>query len=119
MSLPASEARVLSTIEERLLARDPRLRSLFSIFTRLNWQEAMPAREQIRRRRLRWRPRPGAVMLVALLLAVVSIVAASLAMPGRVCSPAQHRQVIAGALGTACAPATSSRPPTSSRAPLR
>jgi hypothetical protein len=117
MSLPASEARVLSTIEERLLARDPRLRSLFSIFTRLNWQEAMPAREQLRRPR--WRPRPGAVMLVALLLAVVSIVAASLAMPGRACSPAQHRQVTAGALGTACAPATSSRPPTSSRAPLR
>ena len=117
MSLPASEARVLSTIEERLLSRDPRLRSLFSIFTRLNWQEAMPAREQLRQPR--WRPRPGAVMLVALLLAVVSIVAVSLTMPGRPCSPAQRQQVMAGPVGTACAPATSSRPPTSSRAPLR
>jgi hypothetical protein len=102
MSLPVSEARVLTRIEEGLLSRDPRLRSIFSIFTRLTWQEAMPAREQIRRQR--WRPRPGAMILVAMVLAVAGIVAASLTMPARACSSAQH-EVMAGPVGVTCAPA--------------
>lgn len=109
MSLPASEARVLTRIEEGLLSRDPRFRSLFTIFTRLTSQEAMPAREQLRRPR--WQPRPGAVLLVALALAVVGIVVASLAVPARGCSLALRHQVVASAAAHACAPATSSGTP--------
>ena len=51
MSLPASEERVLTNIEQALRSRDARLNALFSIFTRLTRQEAMPTIEQIRRRR--------------------------------------------------------------------
>jgi Protein of unknown function (DUF3040) len=109
MSLPASEVRVLTTIEESLMSRDPRLRSLFSIFTRLTWQEAMPAREQLRR--TRWRPRPGAVLLIALALAVVGVVLAAVAVPAGSCSPTLRRQGVASAAVHPCMPTTSSGSP--------
>ena len=80
MSLPASEERVLTNIEQALRSRDARLNALFSIFTRLTRQEAMPTIEQIRQRR--WRPQPGAVVLVAVALLVCAIVAGSLASGG-------------------------------------
>jgi hypothetical protein len=47
MSLPASEQRALNRIEETLQAGDPRLRSLFMMFTRLTRHEAMPSTEQV------------------------------------------------------------------------
>jgi hypothetical protein len=47
MSLPASEQRALDRIEETLHVADPRLRSLFMIFTRLTRHEAMPGTEQV------------------------------------------------------------------------
>ena len=47
MSLPASEQRALDRIEEALHAGDPRLRSLFMIFTRLTRHEAIPSTEQV------------------------------------------------------------------------
>ncbi len=80
MSLPVAEERALTSIEQALQARDPRLSSLFSIFTRLTRQEAMPAFEQIRRRH--WRPQPGAVLLIAIALMVCAVVAGSLASGG-------------------------------------
>jgi hypothetical protein len=76
MSLPVAEERALTSIEQALRSRDARLSSLFSIFTRLTRQEAMPTIEEIRRRP--WRPRPGAVFLVAIALLVCGIVAGSL-----------------------------------------
>jgi Protein of unknown function (DUF3040) len=109
MSLSVSEARVLTRIEEGLLSRDPRFRSLFAIFTRLTWHEAMPAREQLRRRRRL--PGPGAVLLIVVALAVVGIVVASFAMPGRACSPAQRHLAVASAAVHVCTPPTSSRSP--------
>jgi hypothetical protein len=42
MSLPARQQRKLKEIEGRLTGSDPRLRSLFGIFTRLTTGEAMP-----------------------------------------------------------------------------
>jgi hypothetical protein len=42
MSLPARQQRKLEEIEGRLSGSDPRLRSLFGIFTRLTRGEAMP-----------------------------------------------------------------------------
>jgi hypothetical protein len=86
MSLPASEERTLTAIERSLLSRDPRLKSLFAIFTRLTWHEAMPAVEQLRRRR--WHPPAGAVILLAIALMVGVIVLGALGSANG-CGPAQ------------------------------
>ena len=48
MSLPACEQRVLDRIEKTLQDGDPRLGSMFVIFTRLTRYEAMPRTEQVR-----------------------------------------------------------------------
>jgi hypothetical protein len=107
MSLPAAEERTLTRIEQALLARDPRLNSLFSIFTRLTRQEAMPTIEQLRRRR--WRPQPGAVLLAAVALLICAVVAGSLASAGGcVQAPAatatvQPSAIAAGAIVPQCA----------------
>jgi hypothetical protein len=108
MSLPASETRVLTRIEESLLARDPRFRSLFAIFTRLTSQEAMPAREQLRGRR--WRLRASPVIVIALVLVVVGVVLGSLAGPARGCSSAARHAAVASAPGRLCTPTAGSRP---------
>ena len=105
MSLPIAQERTLTSIEQALRSRDPRLNSLFSIFTRLTRQEAMPTIEQIRQRR--WRPQPGAVILVAVALLVCAIVVGSLsseAGAGRRPPPrAQPSAIAAGAAFTQCA----------------
>ena len=109
MSLPASEARALTRIERALLSRDPRLRSLFSIFTRLTWQEAMPAREQLRRRR-RWRPQPGVVIAIALAVAVAMVVVGAIVSPPRACAPVRTGPVLVQTGGHGCAAAGTSSP---------
>jgi Protein of unknown function (DUF3040) len=108
MSLSASEVRTLSRIEQTLSSRDPRLRSLFSIFTRLTSQEAMPAREQIRRRG--WRPHPGIVILIAIALAVGMVVMGSLT--ARACTPGRVGAVIAKTASHGCAAGPASAPTT-------
>jgi hypothetical protein len=77
MSLPVSEERALTDIEQALLCRDPRLKSLFTIFTRLTRHEAMPTLEQLRRRR--WQPPAGAMIVLTIALMVGVIVLGSLA----------------------------------------
>ena len=47
MSLPARQLRKLEEIEGSLTGSDPRLRSLFAIFTRLTRGESMPWFEQV------------------------------------------------------------------------
>jgi Protein of unknown function (DUF3040) len=47
MSLPAGQQRVLDTIEESLQASEPRLASMFAIFTRLTRGEALAATERL------------------------------------------------------------------------
>lgn len=54
MSLPASQQRILDRIEQKLRASDPRLTSLFSIFTRLTRDEDMPRIEEIKARLARF-----------------------------------------------------------------
>jgi hypothetical protein len=105
MSLPVAQERTLTSIEQALRSRDPRLNSLFSIFTRLTRQEPMPAFEQIRQRR--WRPQPGAVVLVTIALLVCAIVAGSLSS-GRGCGQApaastQRSAIAASAAFPRCA----------------
>jgi hypothetical protein len=48
MSLPARQQRLLRDIEGRLGRSDPQLRSLFTIFTRLTLDEAMPWFEAVK-----------------------------------------------------------------------
>jgi len=55
MSLPTGQQRVLEKIEGRLTESDPRLVSLFTIFSRLNLAEKMPWIEQIRARPVAYR----------------------------------------------------------------
>jgi hypothetical protein len=47
MSLPASQQRVLDVIENTLARREPRLTSMFAMFTRLATGEALPRRETL------------------------------------------------------------------------
>jgi hypothetical protein len=51
MSLPAGEQRVLDRIEDALQASEPRLASMYSIFTRLTWNEKWPLCEELHSRR--------------------------------------------------------------------
>jgi hypothetical protein len=48
MGLPVRQQRTLDEIEGRLAGSDPRLKSLFSIFSRLTLGEAMPWFENVR-----------------------------------------------------------------------
>ncbi len=48
MGLPVGQRKNLDKIENSLRASDPRLASLFTIFTRLSQDEEMPALEQVR-----------------------------------------------------------------------
>jgi hypothetical protein len=105
MSLSAAEARALTRIEQALLSRDPRLRSLFSTFTRLTWQEAMPAREQLQRRR--WRAGPGLVIAIGLALALAMVVMGAVVSPPRACAPAHLGAAIARTLAPGCPAGTS------------
>jgi hypothetical protein len=114
MSLPASEERALTGIERGLLSRDPRLKSLFAIFTRLTWQEAMPAIEQLRRRRRH--PPAGAMILLAIALVAGVIMLGALGSASG-CAPGQPSatapaQPSAGAAAhpTAAAPAQGCSP---------
>ena len=71
MSLPARQQRALDRIEKTLLADDPRFGSLFAIFTRLTWHEAMPGIELVKSGR--WHSlRPFAAIAIAL-IAVASV----------------------------------------------
>ena len=47
MALPAGQQRVLDTMEEALGTADPRLATMYAIFTRLTGNEARPLREQL------------------------------------------------------------------------
>ena len=78
MSLPASQQRVLDRMEGALQASEPRLVSMFSIFTRINADEPVGAEPlaRPRPRRLRWL-RAGttiyAFVLVPVMFAMITI----------------------------------------------
>jgi hypothetical protein len=108
MSLSAAEVRALTGIERALLSRDPRLRSMFSIFTRLTWQEAMPTREQLRRRR--WRPPRGFVIAIGLALALAMVVTSAIVSPQRGCPVLRTGSVLVRATGRDCPAGMSGNP---------
>jgi hypothetical protein len=82
VSLPAGQQQVLDRIETDLEGGEPRLRSMFAIFTRLTRDDGAPRTEALHAegRRRRWtRPHLGltgwlrAVIAVPLLLGVVAL----------------------------------------------
>jgi hypothetical protein len=104
VSLPASQQRTLNRIDRTLRDSDPRLVALFSIFTRLTWDEEMPRIEEVRARLARfggwlaWRtrpirrhiPRPSArVKTILFFPAALAAVACALLIGGS--GPAVHR----------------------------
>jgi hypothetical protein len=112
MGLPVRQRRVLLRIEGAIRGSDPKLAALYAIFARLNREEDMPRREQLRHSALgvlarlrrfpaavfgrlhlgRMVPRQRAVLFlpVALLLAVASIVYAAKSSSGDVCTPVKQ-----------------------------
>ena len=77
MSLPASQQRVLDRIEETLKRREPRLASMFAIFTRLTVHEGVPRTEALDPVPW-WSPKryqaPGRVRAVVLLTLAAALV---------------------------------------------
>jgi hypothetical protein len=80
MRLRVGRRRALHRIEQSLVAEDPRLGSLFAVFTRLTLHEALPGIEQVTGR-LRRLLRPAAVVPLTL-LALVGMLAATWLIPG-------------------------------------
>jgi Protein of unknown function (DUF3040) len=80
MSLPASQQRVLDRIEEALKKREPRLASMFAMFTRLNIGELLPRIEALETvpwwAPRRYRQRVPARAMIFLSLAIALIVSA-------------------------------------------
>ena len=80
MGLPASQQRVLDRIEEALKKREPRLASMFAMFTRLNINERLPRIEALEVLRWwsprRYRGRLPARAVIFLSLAIALIVSA-------------------------------------------
>ena len=104
MSLPVSQRRMLNRIDRTLRDSDPRLAAIFSIFTRLTWDEEMPRIEEVRARLARFGgwisrrtepvrrrvPRPSDRMKAILFFpAALAAVACALLIGGS--GPAVHR----------------------------
>lgn len=79
MSLPAAQQRVLSRIETELEGGEPRLRSMFAIFTRLTRDDGAPRTESLRTQGWWTRPAGGltgvarAVIAVPLVLGLLTL----------------------------------------------
>ena len=98
VSLPSYQQTLLNGMDRALEARDPRLASMFSIFTRLTREEGPPRTEQLTRgtsqtrftlpRAIRW-ARVSAVLpivLVACLMLAIVVLGITTAT-GRTCPP--------------------------------
>jgi hypothetical protein len=104
MSLPIGQQRILESIEGKLAESDPRLTSLFSIFTRLNLTEKMPWIEQVAVRPVadrlasiggwyRWTARGPAARLRAMVLLPAALTAVACALTLAFGFPGSQRHV--------------------------
>jgi hypothetical protein len=104
MSLPTGQMRVLESIEGKLAESDPRLVSLFTIFTRLTRAEKMPWFEQVAVRpvadrlamlgaRLRWHFRRPAARVRAMMLLPAALIAMACALVIAFGFPGSQRHV--------------------------
>src|SRR5499433_4066527 len=104
MGLPIGQQRVLESIEGKLAESDPRLVSLFSIFTRLTLTEKMPWIEQVALRPvtdrlaalaywLRWIARRPAARVRAMVLLPAALTAVACALTIAFGFPGSQRHV--------------------------
>jgi len=104
MSLPIGQQRVLESIEGKLAESDPRLVSLFSIFTRLTLAEKMPWIEQVAVRPVadrlaavthwfRWMARRPAARIRAMVLLPAALTAVACALTIAFGFPGSQRHV--------------------------
>ena len=104
MGLPFGQQRVLESIEGKLAESDPRLFSLFSIFTRLNLAEKMPWIEQVAVRPVadrlarvagwfRWSARRPAARIRAMVLLPAALTAVAFALTIAFGFPGSQRHV--------------------------
>jgi len=104
MSLPIGQQRVLESIEGKLSESDPRLVSLFSIFTRLTLTEKMPWIEQVAIRPVadrlaalaywfRWMARRPAARVRAMVLLPAALTAVACALTIAFGFPGSQRHV--------------------------
>jgi len=104
MSLPPGQQRALKSIEGKLAESDPRLVSLFSIFTRLTLTEKMPWIEQVALRPvadrlaalaywLRWIARRPAARVRAMVLLPAALTAVACALTIAFGFPGTQRHV--------------------------
>lgn len=102
MGLPAGQQRILEKIDVKLTESDPRLNSLFAIFTRLTRSEAMPWIEQVTPRplrdlitsvRVRLLSRHPAARVRALLLLPAALIAMVCALTISIGLAGSHRPV--------------------------
>lgn len=73
MSLPVSEQRVLERIEGALEGGEPRLRSMFAIFTRLTRDDGAPRTEALRPETLLRRARLAGMLTTARMRTVIAV----------------------------------------------
>ena|SRR5215472_5397665 len=74
MTLPAGQQRVLDRIEDALQVAEPRLASMYAIFTRLTKNEVPPGREQLPARR-GWRYRLGVLWHILSIKRLITVIA--------------------------------------------
>jgi hypothetical protein len=105
MSLRARQQRALHRIEQTLAADDPRLGSMFAIFTRLTQHEAISMTERVRTR-IRHLPHPVGVIPIAVIAALAVLVLSLLVPSPGTCSapPAASRYGQAMSRTAACPP---------------
>lgn len=109
MSLPARQQRVLDRIEQTLVADEPRLGSLFAIFTRLTCHEAIPGNEHVgsKLRRL-------AVIVVVTVIALTGLAVSLWLIPGRHACSMTHGVAghdLSGSWPAGCGPDRHGAPP--------
>ena len=121
MSLPARQQRILDTIEHALQHGEPRLASMFAMFTRLNINEGVPRTERLdalwrrsRRRRRRLRPVAagrGIVLIPLVAMLMLSAVLLGMRAARPACQPSypQHSQAAVHSHSQSCPSVSGSR----------
>ena len=113
--MPTGQQQILDWIESDLEAGEPRLRSMFAIFTRLTRDEGAPRTESLRPQGLFRRARPGrgrhgplrAVLYLPLVLGLVAlfVLLAVSSSAAHGCRPTAEPRVAASARAIGCHPA--------------
>ncbi len=101
VSLPAAQQSLLNGLDRALEARDPRLASMFAIFTKLTMQDGPPRTELLERgpnpvlawlrTAVRWAQASAAIPIVLVAGLMAAIIALGIATSSACTSAAMHR----------------------------